>query len=130
MVLCKHNGLARYTVGQRQGLGQVSNQRLYVVRLDAGSNRLVVGTKDQLLSNTLVANKLSWVSGEAPSEPINITAKIRYKSAEAAAKLYPNDRVAKVQFHQPQRAIAPGQSIVFYQGEVVLGGGIIEDRVD
>jgi len=130
MVLGKHNGLARYTVGQRQGLGQVSNQRLYVVRLDAGSNRLVVGTKDQLLSNTLVADKLTWVLGEAPSEPISITAKIRYKSAEAAAKLYPNDGVARVQFHQPQRAIAPGQSIVFYQGEAVLGGGIIEDRVD
>jgi len=125
-VLGKHEGLARYTVGQRQGLGLASNKRLYVLKLDAPGNRLVVGTKDQLLNNKLLAGKLSWVSGEAPKEPINITAKIRYKAAEAAAMLSLRDGIAEVQFPQPQRAIAPGQSIVFYQDEAVLGGGIIE----
>ena len=126
-VLGKHNGLAQYTVGQRQGLGLASNERLYVLNVDTASNRLVVGTKDQLLSNRLFASKLNWVSGEAPHEPINITAKIRYKSPEVAAKLYLNDGLAKVSFHQPQRAIAPGQAIVFYQGDVILGGGTIEE---
>jgi len=126
-VLGKHNGLAQYTVGQRQGLGLSSNKRLYVLSVDTASNRLVVGTKDQLLSNRLFASELSWVSGEAPQEPINITAKIRYKSPEVAAKLYLNDRLAEVSFHQPQRAIAPGQAIVFYQGDIVLGGGTIEN---
>ncbi len=129
-VLGRHSGLTQYTVGQRQGLGLASNKRLYVIRLDAASNRLVVGTKDQLLGNRLFASKLSWVSGEAPKEPINITAKIRYRSLEVTAKLHLNDGVAEVSFQQPQRAIAPGQAIVFYQGNAVLGGGVIKDRVD
>ncbi len=128
-VLGRHKGLAQYTVGQRQGLGLASAYRLYVLTLDAASNRLVVGTKDQLLGNTLVASKLSWISGEAPKEPINIMAKIRYKAPEVAARLHPRDGVVEVSFHQPQRAIAPGQAIVFYQGDTVLGGGIIEGRV-
>ncbi len=129
-LLGKHGGLARYTVGQRQGLGLTSTKRLYVIRLDATHNRLVVDTRDQLLSNRLFASQLSWVSGEAPREPINITAKIRYGSPEAIAVLCLNDGVAEVNFQQPQWAITPGQAIVFYQGDVVLGGGIIEDRID
>ena len=129
-VLGRHDGLAQYTVGQRQGLGLTSNKRQYAVKLDTANNRLVVGTKDQLLSNSLFASKLSWVSGEAPEEPINITAKIRYRSLEVAARLHLRDGVAEVNFHQPQRAITPGQAIVFYEGDTVLGGGIIEDRVD
>ncbi len=126
-VLGKHNGLARYTVGQRQGLGLASNTRLYVTKLDATSNRLVVGTKDQLLSDALVASKLSWVSGKTPNKPINVTAKIRYRSPEATARLHLSNGVMEVQFHQPQWAITPGQSVVFYQGDIVLGGGIIQD---
>jgi len=129
-VLGRHDGLPQYTVGQRQGLGLASNERLYVLKLDTAGNRLVVGTKGQLLSNTLFASKLSWVSGEAPKEPISITAKIRYKSPEVAVILHLRDGVAEVNFHQPQRAITPGQAIVFYQGEAVLGGGIIGDSVD
>jgi len=126
-VLGRHNGLAHYTVGQRQGLGLASDKRLYVLKLDASSNRLLVGTRDQLLNNTLFASKLRWVSGKAPEEPINVTAKIRYKSPEITATLSLKDEMAEVNFHQPQRAIAPGQSIVFYQDDAVLGGGIIED---
>ncbi len=125
-VLGRHSGLAQYTVGQRQGLGLASNKRLYVLRLDVANNRLVVGTKGQLLGNGLFASELSWVSGKAPKEPINITAKIRYRSLEVIAKVHLNDGVAEVNFQQPQWAIAPGQAIVFYQGNAVLGGGIIE----
>ena len=125
-VLGKHSGLARYTVGQRQGLGLASNEQLYVLKLDVANNRLVVGSKDQLLHNALIATKLSWVSGEAPMEPINITAKVRYKAPEARAELHPNDNTAEVHFAEPQQAIAPGQSVVFYQGDIVLGGGVID----
>lgn len=125
--LGKHTGLAQYTVGQRQGLGLASNERLYVLRFDVANNRLVVGTKDQLLNNRLSATNLSWVSGNAPQEPIDITAKIRYKSPEAAAKLFIRDGRAEVQFVKPQRAITPGQAVVFYQGDAVLGGGMIEN---
>ncbi len=126
-VLGKHKGLAQYTVGQRQGLGLATNNRLYVIKLNTAQNRLVVGTKDQLLNNALLASKLSWVSGRAPKELINVTAKIRYKSPEVIATLSLEDGVAEVNFHQPQQAVAPGQAIVFYQGDTVLGGGIIED---
>ena len=125
-VLGKHDGLARYTVGQRQGLGLASNEQLYVLKLDAANNRLVVGTKDQTLHNVLTASGLSWISGKAPKKPVNITAKVRYKAAEAAAELRPKDGVAEVCFIEPQSAIAPGQSVVFYQGDAVLGGGIID----
>jgi tRNA-specific 2-thiouridylase len=124
-VLGKHNGLAQYTVGQRQGLGLASDEQLYVIELDAANNRLVVGSKDQLLHSVLIASQLSWVSGKAPTEPISITAKVRYKAPEVAAELHLNDR-AEVRFAEPQQAIAPGQSVVFYQGDVVLGGGVID----
>ncbi len=129
-ILGKHNGLAQYTVGQRQGLGLASNQRLYVLKLDAATNRLVIGGKEQLLSSRLVASKLSWVSGTAPGQINDMTAKIRYRSPEAKAELCLRDGTAEVQFHQPQSAIAPGQAIVFYQGDAVLGGGIIDGRID
>lgn len=129
-VLGEHHGLARYTVGQRQGLRLSSKQRLYVLKLDIAANRLIVGTEDQLLSHALLASHPSWVSGRVPEGPVGITAKVRYRSPEAAAELRPDNGVVKVQFHQPQRAIAPGQAVVFYQGDVVLGGGIIENGTD
>jgi tRNA-specific 2-thiouridylase len=125
-VLGRHSGLAQYTVGQRQGLGLSSKERLYILKLDATNNRLVVGTRDQLSSNALVASQLSWVSGKAPQEAANITAKLRYRAREVSVTLHLNDGAARVDFQQPRPAIAPGQSIVFYQDDVVLGGGIIE----
>ncbi len=88
-VLGRHDGLARYTVGQRHGLGLASSQQRYVLRLDAESNRLVVGTRDQLLHSRLVATSLSWVAGEAAAESATITAKVRYKAPEVAAELLP-----------------------------------------
>jgi len=124
-VLGQHDGLARYTVGQRQGLGLTSEEPLYVIELDAAHNRLVVGSKDQLLHSVLLASQLSWVSDKAPAGPIDITAKVRYKAPEVAAELY-FDNGAEVRFIEPQQAIAPGQSVVFYQDDAVLGGGIID----
>jgi len=126
-VLGRHNGLAHYTVGQRQRLGLASTERLYVIKLNASSNNLIVGQESQLLNDSLFASNLFWVSGEAPKTPVNIAARIRYKAPQVAAKLYINNGTAQVNFHEPQRAIAPGQSIVFYQGDTVLGGGIIEE---
>ena len=125
-VLGRHGGLALYTVGQRHKLGLNSNKQQYVLRLDAENNRLVVGSRDQLLSNRLTANSLSWVSGEVVKEPLSITAKVRYKAPEVAAKLQPVDGRAEVRFTKPQSAITPGQSVVFYQGDEVLGGGVID----
>jgi len=125
-VLGRHGGLAQYTVGQRHGLGLTSSGQLYVLKLDALSNRLVVGSRDQLLHNGLTVTKPSWVSGETAKESLTITAKVRYKAPEVAAELHPSDSVAEVRFITPQSAITPGQSVVFYQGDIVLGGGIID----
>jgi tRNA-specific 2-thiouridylase len=124
-VLGQHKGLAKYTVGQRQGLGLTSDEPLFVIELDAANNRLVAGSKDQLLHSVLMASQLNWVSGKAPAGPVTITAKVRYKAPEVAAELHITDS-AEVRFDEPQQAIAPGQSVVFYQDEVVLGGGIID----
>lgn len=125
-ILGEHKGLAYYTIGQRQGLGLASNKRLYVIRLDTSSNRLIVGSLEHLSTSNLSANQLSWVSGQAPDEAADITAKIRYRSPEVKVSLSINKGTANVHFAQPQRAVTPGQSIVFYQGEVVLGGGVIK----
>jgi len=126
-ILGRHEGLAHYTVGQRQGLGLSSTQPLYVIRLDAAKNRLVVGGQEQLFTSRLWVNHLNWVAGKAPQETGGITAKVRYKSPEVLVKLNIDGDSAEVIFTKPQRAAAPGQSVVFYRGDEVLGGGIIEN---
>jgi tRNA-specific 2-thiouridylase len=129
-ILGKHNGLAHYTVGQRQGLGLSSTERRHVLRLDTSGNRLVVGSKNQLLSRRLIARELSWVAGRPPADLNQITARIRYRSPETTIALSLNKETAEVEFHEPQWAVAPGQAIVFYQGDTVLGGGIIEESLE
>jgi len=129
-VLGRHHGLTHYTVGQRQGLGISSSERRYVLKLDTAANQLVVGRQDELGSRRLSASKLSWVSGEPPHRPDNITAKIRYQSPEAPVSLSFKTANIEVEFTEAQPAIAPGQAIVFYQGDTLLGGGIIETRLD
>jgi tRNA-specific 2-thiouridylase len=124
--LGKHRGLALYTVGQRQGLGLTSTEPLYVLQMDTKSNKIMVGSREQALHNVLIAREISWVLGQSPKEPMEVTAKIRYQAPEAAAELYPRDDGVEVRFVEPQSAIAPGQSIVFYQGDELLGGGIID----
>ncbi len=125
-ILGRHKGLAYYTIGQRQGLGLASNKRLYVIRLDTGNNRLVVDSQEHLLVSYLSANQLNWIAGKAPDDTSDVTAKIRYRSSEIEVNLNINKSTAEVRFNQPQRAVTPGQSIVFYWGKVVLGGGVIE----
>jgi tRNA-specific 2-thiouridylase len=125
-ILGKHEGLALYTVGQRQGLGLTSEEPLYVLKIDAESNKIVVGSREQALHNVLVARQLSWVSGKSPKAPIEVTAKIRDQAPEAAAELYPTDDGVEVRFNEPQSAVTPGQSVVFYQSDELLGGGIID----
>jgi tRNA-specific 2-thiouridylase len=123
-----HHGIAFYTVGQRHGLGLASGRRLYVTDIDAKRNALMVGSEDELRGASLYTNAVSYVSGEVSDAPVAISAKIRYRSPEAPATLLPQGQGALVLFDQPQRAISPGQAVVFYHGEVVLGGGIIEGK--
>ena len=125
-VLGRHEGLALYTVGQRQGLGLSSKQRYYVIKLDVSNNRLVVGYEDKLLRSTLTAGKISWMADRTPQRTSGLTAKIRYQSPEARVGFLVKDSQLEVTFDEPQKAITTGQAIVFYRGDIVLGGGIIE----
>jgi tRNA-specific 2-thiouridylase len=126
-ILGEHSGLAFYTIGQRKGLGITSSQPMYVLQMDTASNSLIVGTIEELGQTELSAHQVTYISGQPPATPINVTAKIRYKAREVEATLTPlaDDR-AQLIFTAPLRDITPGQSVVFYQGEQVLGGGIIE----
>jgi len=124
--LGQHRGIAFYTIGQRHGLGLASGKPLYVIRIERESNRVVLGHEKELYSQKLTARKLSWISGKVPQEPITAQAKIRYKSKEAEAILFFRNGSVDVHFAHPQKAVTPGQAIVFYNLDEVLGGGIIE----
>ncbi len=126
-VLGEHNGLANYTIGQRKGLGLASPVPLYVLGKQAAQNRLVVGVESELGTSELLAMGVNWTCGEIPGEPFRAMVKSRYTAREMPALVTPLDhgRQATVRFDAPQRDITSGQAAVFYDGEVVLGGGII-----
>ncbi len=126
-VLGKHRGLAFYTIGQRKGLGLSAGEPLYVVEIDGERNAIVVGPKSALGKSHLVAGEVNWISGSPPSGPIDAEVKIRYRAVPAPAVVtpLPAGRV-EVAFQTPMRDITPGQSAVFYTGDVCLGGGVIE----
>ena len=125
-VLGQHNGIELFTVGQRRGLGLSGGDPLYVLRIEPESNRVVVGPESDLYQQWFWTSRVNFVSGEAPAGPTHVEVKIRYKFEGASAVLEPLANGALICFDQPQRAITPGQAAVFYQGDVVLGGGIIE----
>ncbi len=122
----EHTGLANYTIGQRKGLGVASAVPLYVLGKNAITNTLVVGIQEELGSDELTARDVNWLSGEIPTEPFRAEVKIRYTAKEAWALVTPLDGgKAKVQFDLPQRDITAGQAAVFFQADIMLGGGII-----
>ena len=122
----RHKGLPCYTIGQRKGMGIAAPEPLYVLQIDVESNTLIVGTASELGRNKLLAEHVSYVSGQAPKEAVWIEAKIRYNAVRAPALLTPiSGEEARVVFDQPQRDITPGQAVVFYRAEEVLGGGVI-----
>jgi len=123
--LGQHLGIAFYTIGQRHGLGLASGKPLYVIRIEPESNRIVLGQEKELYSQKLTAQKLHWISGKAPREPIIARAKIRYKAKEAEASLFFSNDSVDVHFARPQKAVTPGQAVVFYNLDEVLGGGTI-----
>lgn len=121
-----HKGLIYYTVGQRKGIGAYGRP-MFIKEIDAERNTIILGEKGMEFSDTLVASDVNFISGEFPTEPIKIQAKARYQAPPADAMLYPlSDGNVKVVFDKPQRAITPGQAVVFYDGDLVLGGGTIK----
>ncbi len=134
-VIGQHNGLMYYTIGQRQGLGigGVKNglaEPWFVIAKSHDSNQLIAGQsnhEDLMLDHTLQAKQVTWISGQAPTYPLNCQAKIRYRQADQTCEVIPrDDNSIEVSFTVPQKAITPGQSVVFYQDDVCLGGAIIE----
>lgn len=124
--LGEHNGLANYTIGQRKGLGVASPVPLYVLGKNAITNTLVVGTQQDLGSQELTARDVNWIGREAPPGPFRAEVKIRYTAKESWATVTPLDGGrAQVRFDTPQRDITAGQAAVFFEGDLMLGGGII-----
>ena len=126
--LGEHDGVHHFTVGQRRGLGVASGEPLYVIRTDAATQRVTVGSGDELWRQRFVARGVNWVSMAAPTQPVAAQVKIRNKHQAAPAVLHPAAEAGCVEvvFAEPQRAVTPGQGAVFYDGDLVLGGGWIE----
>jgi tRNA-specific 2-thiouridylase len=125
-----HAGFPFYTIGQRKGLGISAPQPVYVTEIDAGSNRIVVGSNDDLLHAGLIADNVNWIALEKLEGEMPVEAKIRYNSPAVPAVIRPIENGAiELRFIEPQRAVTPGQSVVFYQGDVVVGGGVIRSDI-
>ena len=126
-VLGQHDGVHHYTIGQRKGLGIAAAQPLYVIGLDAGANRVIVGDRTKATNPECNVGRVNWVSMAEPSSPIRAEVQVRYRSKAVPVTIIPleNSR-ARVVFDEPQFSITPGQAAVWYDGEKVVGGGIIE----
>ena len=123
-VLGRHRGIMSYTIGQRSGLGISAKTPLYVLRFDAGTNQVIVGDKGDLLARGLMANDLNLLTDEFPEET---EAKIRYRKKPARCTVKKDNGRLRVIFKEAQESITPGQAVVFYAGDEVLGGGVIEE---
>lgn len=122
-----HKGIVHYTVGQRKGLGIALGKPMYVVEIIPDKNLVVLGDEKEVFSKELIASQMNYIAFEKIEEPIQVKAKIRYSAKEAEATVIPlDDERVKVVFEEPQRAITPGQAVVFYQGDILVGGGTIE----
>jgi len=126
-VLGQHPGIPFYTIGQRKGLGISAGEPLYVIGIDPERNAIVVGSKEEVYGDELIASKLNWIAIRQLQQPMEVKAKIRYHHKEAEAVVAPLDKgKVRVKFEDPQMAITPGQAVVFYADDTVMGGGTIE----
>ncbi len=125
-LLGRHQGIIRYTIGQRKGLGIALGAPAFVLAKDAAKNRVVLGPEAQLFTRRIAADKVNWIACDKPPEGMTVTAKTRYSQKEATAVLHVTETGVIAEFHEPQRAPAPGQAMVFYDGDVVIGGGTIQ----
>ena len=125
-ILGEHNGIIRYTIGQRKGLGIALGVPAYVVAKNIADNTVTLGSNDDLFTDTVYGKEVNWVSIECPKEPLKVKARVRYNQKEQPATLYPlENNCVKLIFDSPQRAVTSGQAVVFYDGDILLGGGTI-----
>lgn len=126
-VLGTHQGIPYYTIGQRKGLGMAFGKPAYVIDIIPEKNGVVIGDREDLLNQVLTSAHNNFILMEQLEKPMEVTAKIRYKAEEAPAVITPlGDKRVKVEFLEPEKAITPGQAVVYYQGDYVVGGGVIE----
>jgi tRNA-specific 2-thiouridylase len=126
-ILGHHDGIEFYTIGQRRGLGLTTTKPVYVVELDAENNRVIIGDENDLDRDSFTASRCNWHPFEQLDAPLEVTAKIRYNHPGIPATITPTGpNTVRVKLHAPQRALTPGQAAVFYQEDVVLGGGWID----
>ena len=126
-VLGRHEGITHYTIGQRRGLRFPAKTRIYVQKIDPVTNQVVLGKNEDLFTTELTANELNLITCDKLTEPLRVTAKVRYRHKEQPALAWQTeDGKLHVRFDQPQRAITRGQAVVLYQGDLVIGGGVIE----
>ncbi len=126
-ILGHHEGIWNYTIGQRRGLGIAASRPMYVLALDAQHNRVVVGSEEETFGQALTASRVSWLSVAAINGPLEVQAKIRSTGVPKSALVAPlEDGRISVRFAEPVKAVTPGQSVVLYDGDVVLGGGVID----
>jgi tRNA-specific 2-thiouridylase len=124
--LGRHRGIISYTVGQRKGLGIAAGEPLYVTAIEPERNAVIVGTREQTYSRELVAANVNWIAIDKPNQPIQFKARVRYRHPGAEAVITPlDDDNIYVKFTGPQMAVTPGQTIAFYRGDTVIGGGTI-----
>jgi len=124
-VVGRHDGVHNFTIGQRKGLGFAAGKPLYVLSIDPKKNRVVVGEDDVLRKTVCEVEGVNWISCDQPPRTVRAFTKIRHKHEPASATIEPLAATARVTFDAPQRAITPGQASVFYDGDIVLGGGWI-----
>lgn len=124
-VMGRHNGSIVYTLGQRKGLGVASDGKKYVIKIDAEKNQVILGENEQLFSKKLIAEKTNFLIFDKLDSPMEVEAKIRYAAKPAKAIISPLGNKVSVEFETPQRAITPGQSVVFYKDDILVGGGEI-----
>lgn len=125
-VIGQHKGIVRYTIGQRKGLGVAFGKPVYVTAINTKDNTVTLSDEKDLFGTSFIADDFNWISGEAPEGEISCKVKIRYRQKEQPATVQPlSDGRVKVTFDLPQRAITPGQAAVLYDGDIVLGGGVI-----
>jgi tRNA-specific 2-thiouridylase len=129
-VVGEHSGIHRYTIGQRRGLGIAHEKPLYVLQIERAKNQIIVGEAEDLESVEFVARGVNWVAFDEPAEPVSANVKVRYRHEPSPATIHPlPDANAKIVFDHPQRAITPGQTTIFYNGDEVVGGGwIVRDQ--
>jgi len=123
--LARHGGVHRFTVGQRRGLGISTGSPLYVLSMDAATRQVVVGAESELYSKTAVVGNVNWIAFDCPPEKLRAAVKIRHQHSPAPATLRLESAGVRVEFDEPQRAVTPGQAAVFYQDDLVIGGGWI-----